>query len=234
MTTHRRSVLAALGATFISAGCLETAAPGSRTRETPTDTHSGDQADTPSGSADQTIESRKLPGEITSEPCPSFTTADRAVCWHTKPADADLYLEPSTERFQPVEGNDTVETITFTLVNDSDDTYQLNPYAWALKEKTGQTWTHVAPDEYIEPLETIAPGETYKWVLGRRSHPSPNKEQTFYPTVAIDDGRYAFSIRGWLGGDTDDHDQAEHIECIALFDVAVQYHGPGTTPPGND
>jgi hypothetical protein len=216
MRLRRRALLASLGSAVVSAGCL--GAPGAPQNgdgggtgpsDTPTATPGG-----PTGTATQT----RPPGRFADEPCPSFTETDRTVCWHTR-ADSDVFLEPSAAVFRPVANDGTVETITFTLHNDSDGTFELNPYAWAVKRKDDGEWRHVAPDAYVEPLIPVLPGETFEWVLSRQPHPTPETDRRLYPTAEVGAGRHAFAVDGLLGEESA-ADQ-ERVECVALFDVVL-------------
>ena len=216
MRLRRRALLASLGSALVSAGCL--GAPGA-----PQNGDSGGTTpmDTPTatpGEPTATPTPTQSPGRFADEPCHSFTETDRTVCWHAR-ADSALFLEPSTEEFRPVENDGTVETITFTLHNDSDEPFELNPYAWAVKRKDDGDWRHVAPDGYVEPLIPVSPGETFEWVLSRQPHPTPEGDRRLYPTVEVDTGRHAFAVDGLLG-DPDGTDQ-ERVECVALFDVVL-------------
>lgn len=221
MTPTRRAVLAALGTTVATAGCFGTEPSGPDPSPTDTPTES-----TPTRTPD---------GPYAAVPCPSFTETDQTVCWHTRTGADPLVLEPETTELRPVEGNNTVETLVFTLRNRSDRPFGLNPYEWQLQVRDGEGWRRVAPDEYIEPWYTVQPGETYKWVLSTQQHPTPAGEDTVHVMEDLEDGTYAFAVHGFLDEGTDD---PVGVECVALFDVTTADGTPtatdGTTPTQTD
>lgn len=218
---QRRTLLATIGSTLVvGAGCVSVS-----------NGEDGDPATTPAGTDTPTASD---PGEgdgagasFEDVPCPSFLDdVDRTVCTHTAGSDAVVSLTVSQQVFTPTTDDDSVETMEFTLHNDSDTPFGLNPYAWELRRQTDDGWTHVAPDEYIEPWYTLEPGGTYTWELGVESHPTPQQERTVSLTADIDSGTYAFQTSGFLdepqAGETpaDDDSEKTHVECIALFEVS--------------
>jgi hypothetical protein len=94
----------------------------------------------------------------------------------------------------------------------------LTPHDWAIKRQTADGWTHVAPDEYVEPWYTLKPDETYTWRLSVETHPTPQGDQTMAIMENLDSGTYAFQVTGLLDEPTDDGEKT-NIECVALFDV---------------
>ncbi|MFC7133473.1 MULTISPECIES: hypothetical protein [Salinibaculum] len=204
MKLRRRTFLVALAGTAASAGC--TGAADQPQDERPTETQTPAPTEDPKA---DTPEDR-----FADEPCPSFTQTDRTVCWHSR-EDGDVFLEPSAEVLRVGDGDDTVETVTFTLHNDADRAFKLNPHAWAVKEKLDGEWTHVAPDAHVEPQMEVPAGKTYEWVLSRQTHSSPMAERTLAVTADVTPGVHAFAVHGWYG----DGDDAEDVECIALFEV---------------
>jgi hypothetical protein len=220
MPIKRRRYLAAVGTTLAVAGCSGTAGTPTGS-ETPTGPPA--DADTPTDATpDDTM--TPVPGDrFGDEPCPSFTETDHTVCWHTR-GETDIWLEPEGPEFVAAAGNDTVETISFTLHNERTEPFRLNPYAWALQRRERDGWHRVAPEQHIEPLETVPPGGTYTWVLSRQPHPRPESERTLSPTIEVENGRHAFTVDGWFG------EQETTVECLALFDVQLIYADPGETP----
>ena len=223
---QRRTVLAALGTTLASAGCL---ADETRTGDgTPTEA-----ADTPAGSPSETSTGGTPDGSDTQVPsdwfddieCPSITDTDRTVCWQTR-SDSGVSLRPSAATFRPVSNNGEIETITFTLSNGSDERFSFNPYEWAVYRQEGDGWTRVAPDEYVEPWEHVPPGGQYQWVLSRQTHPTPGGENTLYPTVAVETGIYAFTVHGLRG----EGNSEESVEYVALLGVERVDGSPRETP----
>ena len=218
MPLSRRTVLAAAGTAVATAGCLGTGSPADQENdptdtptETPTDTPANSPTDTPRQTPDD-----RLPERIRTADCPTFGEADRTVCAHTRPDDATVYLTVSSPVFEVTEGDDTVETATFTLHDEADHQFGFNPYAWGVKRKTSEGWRHVAPEAYPEPWTTIEPGERYHWELSTETHPSSNLENTHYPVVpGLESGLHAFVVTGLLGAG----DEQVAVETVALFEV---------------
>jgi len=215
----RRTVLAALGATTAAtAGCLDRSETGS----TPTDTDgpgTGGGTETPPGTANDEIRTPTTPsGRFDGADCPAFSdSVDRTVCYHTlETGSAEVWIEPDREVFEPTTGDDTVETITFTLCNESGEPFGLNPYAWAIKRRTAEGWEHVAPEEWVEPWTAVEDGGTYTWRLSVETHPSPDRDDHQTLVEDLGSGVYAFAITGSLGGETSG---STWVECIALFSV---------------
>lgn len=208
MPLHRRTVLASLGTAFVSAGCLASATNqdgGSRNdpqTDTPEDPHAG--IPTPGGRFDN-------------EPCPSFADTDRTLCAHNR-GDSELSLEPSSQVFRPDSSTDVVETLTFTLYNDSDRPFTLNPHAWRVHDNQNGQWSLVAPDTHVEPLSEVPASESYEWVVSQQPYPTAKAADQLYLTVDVEPGRHAFTIDGWFGS-TGGKTERESVECVALFDV---------------
>ncbi|WP_336002001.1 hypothetical protein [Halorientalis halophila] len=215
----RRTVLAAFGtATVATAGCLDRSGNGS----TPTDTDgpgTGGGTETPAGTATDEIRSPTAPsGRFDGEECPTFSdSVDRTVCFHAlETGSTEVWVEPDRELFEPTTDDDTVETITFTLHNQSGGSFGLNPYAWSIKRRTADGWEHVAPEEYVEPWYTLPDGETYNWRLSVETHPSGEREEQMTLVEDLESGIYAFAITGSPGGEAGG---STRFECVALFEV---------------
>ena len=127
-----------------------------------------------------------------------------------------MWVEPDREVFEPTTGDDTLETITFTLHNRSGGPFGLNPYAWAIERRTTSGWEHVAPDEHVEPWTTVEDDGTYIWRLSVETHPSGDWENHRTLVEDLESGVYAFTIAGSLGGETGG---STWVECVVLFEV---------------
>jgi len=222
----RRTLLATAGGSLLAAaaGCIATSnADG----ESPTETDPG--SETPTGSptpADGGDEGGAAGASFEGIPCPSFAEeVDRTVCSHTGSAgDAPVYPAVSERMFAPTTGDGEVETMDITVHNGSDATFGLNPHDWKLKERTGDGWSHVAPEEYVETWYTLAPGQTFTWEVSVEERPTPNRERTLAIPEDIGSGTYAFQVVGFLDESTtetptDDSQEKTRIECVALFRV---------------
>lgn len=226
----RRTVLATLGTALAAGGCLDGLTGGPAADDTPspggTDTPPSGTEMPPGGS--DTPPGTPTPGRLDVD-CPSFAGTDGTVCADAVPPEMGIIPEASSRRFKPVSGNDAVETITFTLHNETGNPFTLNPHAWSLHRLEQGQWRHVAPDEHLDPLVELPRGAAYEWVLSRESHPTPNAERTLYPTVAVQNGVHAFAVDGWVGdAETPEADRIT-VEAIALFEVQRVWADPGET-----
>lgn len=203
---RRRTVLGAVAGTSL-AGCLTDAA-GLAERD---DVETG----SPGARGDSDIP--------TFGACPSFVDdPDRTVCWSDR-GDADVYLEPSTRMFAESETYQAIDTVTFTLRNDSDGEVRLNPYDWAVKRRTGDGWVHVSPDGGMpQPLLVLGTGDTHEWRLATTDDLPGNAEERRDVVADLpSEGTYAFRLHGWLGP----VDEAAHAEWIARFEYVLSDEG---------
>lgn len=153
------------------------------------------------------------------QPCPSFVSnADRTVCYHAvDPASEPLVLVPSSETFDPTTDSGSDETLTMTLRNDGEESVGLNPYAWGLYSRTGDGWDRVAPDFYIEPWFTVAPGEAAEWNLRSEERSSPDGDLFVQAVYDFSEGVYAFGVDGIVGdGENED---GRRVEWVTLLEV---------------
>lgn len=130
---NRRAYVATIAGLAVTPGCT-TQASNPDSEHTDTDTHSGEKSISTLNVSD---------GD---KNCPSFIEgADRTVCYSDR-EDADVYLEPSAERFVEYEASDTVQTLRLRLHNDSSEAFALNVNDWAIKRRTEDGWRQVAPE----------------------------------------------------------------------------------------
>jgi hypothetical protein len=223
---RRRTLLATAAAALAgTAGCTSSGSesPGGTDRNGTTSTPStsgpttGEPTDDPTTDDPTTGDPN---GEFDWGSCPSFAeSADRTVCYYANRASSDVYLAPGSREFVDYAANDEVETQRLTLYNDSDRTFGLNPHEWAVKQWDDGKWTHVAPDEYVEPWYELEPGETYEWILSTEEGPGPMSENSMsvvvdFPWEDVQSGSHlAFAVDGLLGSGEDE----EHLECVARF-----------------
>lgn len=227
---QRRTIIAAIGSTFLAgAGCIsnsdaETEDPSNTDADdgSPSnpDTDDGTPAETDPGQGDA------VGASFEDIACPSFVDdPDRTVCSHTTaPGETRVYPTVSRDVFTPTTGDDTVETMEVSVHNESEERFGFNPHSWEIHRRSDGGWTHIAPDEYVEPWYNLKAGETYSWVLGVESGNSPEGERKLSLTQDLDSGTYAFQITGFLqdstGEETPNSDtEGTLIECIALFKV---------------
>jgi hypothetical protein len=117
-----------------------------------------------------------------------------------------------------VAGTDTVETISFTLANETKQVFTLNPHAWVLFRHDGVDWTHVAAADHEASLQTVSRRETYERVLSGEPHPTPGGDRRLYPTVDVGAGEYALAVDGRLGDADAPGAERTTDELIARFE----------------
>ncbi|MDS0283681.1 hypothetical protein [Haloarcula onubensis] len=225
---NRRDLLATVGIAAASAGCLSPSDSGPQSDTgTPTDTRP--RTDTPA-----TPGVPQAGDEFAGAACPSFPAPDRTVCHHTAGADAEVVLAAEPELFDPERGDDTVESLSFTLYNYSEWTVSCNPDDWAIHEHAGGTWSFVAPQGPIrEPLHVLAPGDSLRWELPEMTHPSPGGDDTYRVDTALEAGVYAFSVTGTYGErgltETPSGEPPAETAFVALFRLGSAIGGAGAS-----
>lgn len=216
----RRTLLATVGSALAMGGCqgLGFGSPGDDATPTPSGTDApSDRTDTPPDRTDAPPATRRP--DVLDLECPSFAQTDETYCAYAIPPEIGIRFDVSTHVFEPVAGNDTVETITFALTNETKQAFTLNPHAWSLHRFESEEWTRVAPDEHFDPLQEVPRRGTYEWVLSREPHPTENGDQRLYPTVDVEAGSYAFAVDGWLGDADAPESERITYELIARFEV---------------
>ncbi|MFC7074806.1 hypothetical protein ACFQJ7_15930 [Halovenus rubra] len=230
---QRRQFIGAAGSTILAAvaGCISngdddesggqdsdngTPAGNESSNDTPAGgTPAGNESsnDTPAGGTPTDGDGNQPVGSN----CPSFSDkVDRTVCARSE-TDSQIYPTISKQVFEPTTDDNTVENLQITLHNESDKTFGLNPYAWALKRQTDDGWSHVAPEAYIQPWENVESGGRYNWNLSVEKHPTPSEEQTVWIAEDLESGTYAFQITGMASTESDD--DGPRIECVAQFEI---------------
>lgn len=111
-------------------------------------------------------------------------------------------------------GNESVDTLTFAVRNQSGQPFEFNPHAWEIRRRESDGWVHVAPDAVPKPRRSLPPAGQYDWVLSLSLHPSPNAGREVQITESLRPGEHAFSISGALGD--------RRIECVARFSVRYE------------
>ena len=226
----RRTVLATLGGALATGGCLDAlgGTPGDESPPAGTGTPSNSTDETPPAGTDTPLETPTPDGLDVD--CPSFAATDKTYCAGAIPPEFGVRFDASSRRFEPVSGNDAVETITFTLRNETGNPFTLNPYAWRLFRLEEEQWRHVAPAEHLDPLVELPAGAAFEWVLSRESHPTPSADRRLYPTVAVQNGVHAFAVDGWVGDAATPEADRITVETIALFAVQRVWADPVETP----
>lgn len=229
---NRRAFLAVLAAA--GAGC--TGGPGtggdgtSPTTSTTTDgtTTTRTTATTTAGTTRGTVTdppSVTAPPEVgpfesaAAVPCPPVGDG-QTTCSHTVSDTAGaVYFTPTAPRLER-----PADTATFTLHNDTDRRFGMNPYGWTVMKRVGDGWRHVAPSVYPQPWTTVQSGETFQWTFGFGD--ASVEGERMGDAVHLDHlgpGTFAFYIGGLLGEDGEDR-------ATALIPFAVTGDPLALTP----
>jgi hypothetical protein len=211
---HRRRYLASVAVLISSTGCL-----GTSTRTSKSQGDDGISTTTTPVTPPRTSENQRDDGDNTTATpvCPPFETdADRTICFRTRSDSESIWLGVSHADWTIDTTDDTIETNSFKLHNESDTTLRFNPHSWELYEQqhkqTSTKWKEFSRQDGSDHV-SLAPNETYHWSLSRQPHPSPNTEHTDYITADIDTGRYAFVVR------IPDPRRDASIACLARFSL---------------
>ncbi len=111
----------------------------------------------------------------------------------------DLSLEAETDEFVVDTGDDTVETLTFTLRNRASCSVTVAPSGWRI-EGEGANGETVARGDGSSSERTLDTGETHRWSLSLTPHPTPYTEETTYVVADLEEGTYEFVVTCSLTG----------------------------------
>lgn len=203
----RRALLGTLASVAV-AGCFgsgdeATPVPGTSEQRTATTT----AQPTPSATRQPTRsgtppEVRDLGVPVAESACPfDGERVERVVCYPEQ-AGGPLALTPSADALDLPAGS-----VTFSLSNDTDGTFQANFYDWGLHKRADGDWYYVTPREVLDPLHVLPPDESHDWTftVDNAREPSGGTTGESAVTVAgLGGGEYAFEVSGWFeGGDSD-------------------------------
>jgi hypothetical protein len=134
------------------------------------------------------------PAEPTQQATPtgSPTASPDGSC----PDTGEISLTAKTTEFTVITDDDTVETLTFRLTNQTTCAAEFNPTGWTIKRKTDHGWNQVAGRDGVgaDETRTLNSGDTHKWSLSVTEHPTPHGRTTTYIFVNLADGDYRFTI----------------------------------------
>lgn len=178
---YRRRFVAALGATA-AGGCLG---------EGPGNADAGGSGQTPTGTLGD--------GDPTAPSFPPDSEDVDRVVWARDVDDPSdrLVLEPDAKS-----GTLPRTTLSFTLRNGTDETFQTNFHDWALYRREDGVWYYLVPRVVVQPLMGVRPGGSHEWMLTvdntDLSSPSLRGGDGDGPFVrGLGSGEYAFTANGW-------------------------------------
>lgn len=190
MPSRRR--LLALASTAAIAGCLDDAGESRSPAET------GDDAPNATNETNDSSNGPPRLGSPKSGSCPPHE--GRVVCYDEVDfAATPMVLSPDARSIEPG------ETISFTLENGTDASFEANFYDWTLEKHVDGEWYRVAPWAVPEPLMRLGSGDSHGWQLAVDNggvgvgKAVPKAEGSSDVTVAgLGGGTYGFSIDGWF------------------------------------
>ena len=125
------------------------------------------------------------------------------------------------------------ESLRFELANDTEGTFQTNPYDWRLWKRVDSEWSVVAPDVILDPLLLMPPGDSHGWTLTLEHSLPASPDSGYYgawdasgTVEGIGGGEYAFTTGGWF-------DTAEGTQNLGLG-VRFTVDAPQTTLEPSD
>jgi len=113
----------------------------------------------------------------------------------------ELSLEAEADEFVVETGDDTVETLGFTLRNRASCSVTVVPSGWRI-EGGGTNGEPVARGDGGSGERALDAGETHQWSLSLTPHPTPYTEETTYLVAELEEGTYEFVVTCSLAGQT--------------------------------
>lgn len=110
--------------------------------------------------------------------------------------DGPVTLERSTREWVATTGDSTVETLSVVARNESDAALALESPSWRLLSKSDGGWSEVATAD--GGPSSVAAGSDHTWTFSVSPPPTQDAARTTYRTLDVDDGVYAFVLRGSL------------------------------------
>lgn len=197
---NRRQVLALLGSAAVG-GCLGGESGTSTTQRTTAETATGTTTKTAQTTTPETTTPEPPEvGEPLPSDCPVFDDeyVQRVVCYPG--SDAPLSMTPSADAVSLPNAS-----LSFTLANETDATFEANFYGWRLHKRVEEEWYYIAPGMWPEPLHRLPAGESHAWNvtvdnadLGSEIRdPSSTQDLTLR---GLGGGTYSFGTAGWFPG----------------------------------
>lgn len=156
-----------------------------------------------------------------------------AGCTGGHPAETDgscpdsggISITAETNDFTVITDNNTVESLTFMLTNQTTCAVEVDPTAWKLKRKIGNKWSQVTDGGggvSGDETRTLDGGDTHKWNLSLTQHPTPHGRTTTYIFTKLKEGNYRFTIPVTLT-------TGEQITRRAQFEIRKRTTSENTT-----
>jgi len=109
---------------------------------------------------------------------PPLPHADETLWYHDR-GEVSVYLEPSDETVEPP------AEVEFTLRNEGDEAFGVNPYDWDLYKLHDGDWKRLKARETPEPWQMVEPGEAVSQTVALGGED---------PDYAVGDGVYGFYL----------------------------------------
>jgi hypothetical protein len=106
-----------------------------------------------------------------------------------------------TDEFVIVTGDNSVETLRFTLTNRTTCSVSIAPATWRIERNTSDGWRPVVSGDKNKEQRTLSRGESHNWSLSRSPHPTPRTDTTTFVVADLSEGTYAFIVTAAVGQD---------------------------------
>lgn len=149
--------------------------------------------------------------------CPTYDESVRTVvCYEASDAETpQMYLDPSKASISLPKSS-----MTFTLENTRNKTFNMNPYGWRLHKLVDGTWHFLQPWIVKQPLLMLASGKSYSWDITvdntKLDQPIEQESGANQLTFSgLGSGRYAFGVEGWFDNENGERETA----YVTTFEV---------------
>lgn len=151
--------------------------------------------------------------------CPTLNSnVDRTICDDvSKDSTPRIILSADPTSFTVDTTDQSVETLQFTLSNQSDQPFVIDSRSWAIARVTDGNWNKIESGDPSEQSITVSPGGKHRWSLSLTPHPTQQTKNTSFITANLEDGNYVFAVNGKLKRSR----QPLQVECQAQFTLTT-------------
>lgn len=124
-------------------------------------------------------------------------------------------FEGDTDEFIVITDDNTVDSLIFTLQNQTSCSLMVDPEAWQIERNSADSWEQVASGANSDEQITIANGSQHEWSLSLTPHPTPHTDSRTFVVADLSEATYAFVVTGTV-------DSEERITRRAEFTLEKQ------------
>lgn len=107
-------------------------------------------------------------------------------------------FEANTDEFTVATDNNTVETLVFTLQNQTTCSLTLDSEGWHIERESEDGWKQIESGDTSDELITISSGSEHKWSLSLTPHPTPDTDSTTFIVADLPEATYSLVVTGTL------------------------------------